>query len=280
MAGIHSVNILIHFNFQIDEIVHLRMKCVIQLLKCGKSTRITRLNTHPLSRHRIHTVIERELQYLRHIQIAGKQVSLLPESTYLDATATASFTCILQRFTGTQHLLDVDIGIEDRWITMPLAYHPDGGMQETIGCDGGDMYRVTRLKYMQLLNHLQHQVGDLVHPIRSVGFHSSYINVGKVVISAALTGCDAHLGWGRLIVHLDPEAAQQLLRLLPCQGTLFQVVLIERSQMLVKMSGIKSIPSVKFSDHSQMDEPVHLYGFPIVTGRMCRHPATHLSNTL
>ena len=156
---------------------------------------------------------------------------------------------------------------------MALADHPAGGVQEPVGGLGADMHRVAGLQDMQFLHHFQQDIGNLAHAVRTVGLDAADIDVGEIIVGAALAGRDSYFGWRRLIVHLDPETTDQLFRLVAGQGARGDLALIERREMLVEMAGVHRIPAVQLGDGSQMHEPIHLDGFTEGPRRMRRHPA-------
>ena len=65
-----------------------------------------------------------------------------------------------------------------------------------------------------------------------------------------------------MVVDLDPKAADQLLCLFAVNHPLIQIPVIEGIQVLIKMPRVHGIPPVELGDRSQMNEPVHLDGFP------------------
>ena len=66
------------------------------------------------------------------------------------------------------------------------------------------------LEQPHLLDHVQHQVGDVVHAVRAVRQDAADVDLGEVGVGAALGRGDAHLGRRGLVVELDPEALEQL----------------------------------------------------------------------
>ena len=57
-----------------------------------------------------------------------------------------------------------------------------------------------------VIEHLQDQVGKLIDAIAAVATQATQVDVGEIVVSAALLGSHPYLWRRRMIVHLDPEA--------------------------------------------------------------------------
>ncbi len=156
---------------------------------------------------------------------------------------------------------------------MPLANHLAGGIQETVRRLAADMHRVAGLQNMQLLDHLEHEVGHLADAVFAVAGHATDIDIGEIVISAALAGRDAHLGWRGMVVDLDPETADQLLGLFSGQGSRCEFRFVKGGKVLVEMPRIHGIPAVELGDRAEMHEPVHLDRLVEGPRRIGRHPA-------
>jgi len=210
ILGKHPVDVVTHPHLQVDHVVELFHESVVQLSVSCKGARITGLQPYRDARHRIDPIVERHLQDLGHIEVAGEQVGLLSEGSHLDAAAASPLAGILQRFALAQQLGHVHLRIEDRRIAMPLPDHAGGSQQEPVGRLFADVHREARLQDMQLFGHLQQQVGDFAHPVASIAADAADVDVGKVVVGATLARRDPHLGRRRVVVHLDPETGEQL----------------------------------------------------------------------
>ena len=77
------------------------------------------------------------------------------------------------------------------------------------------------------------------------------------------------------LYELDPQAAQELLRLVVIQRPFLHALLVEGIEVLVDVAGVHGIPAVELRHGPEMDEPVHLDGLPEVAGGMGRHPMAH-----
>ena len=214
------------------------------------------------ARLRIDTVVERDLQDLRRVQVPRQQIGLLAEGTHLDTTGTAALAGILQRLPLTHELLDIGVRIEDRGIAMSLADDLDTSQQELIGGILCDVDREAWLQFVQFLLNLQNHVGELIGSTIAFTIHTTDIDIGKVIICSRLQGRHTHLWRCRLIVELDPQTRNQFLCLVTGQRTVSKSLLIERPQVLVDMSGIHRVPAIQFRDSAKVYEPVHLDGLP------------------
>ena len=87
----------------------LAHECRVKLLIRPETTGIAGLQTDLATAYRIYAVMQRHLQYLRHVQITGQHVRLLPESAHLDATAATSLAGVTQRLALPHQLLHVHI---------------------------------------------------------------------------------------------------------------------------------------------------------------------------
>ena len=81
----HTLDIVVHREFQVHEIHHLLVPGLVKLLKGLERTRITRFKSQLLAGFRINTIIQGNLQDLRCVQIARQQIGLLSEGSHLDA---------------------------------------------------------------------------------------------------------------------------------------------------------------------------------------------------
>ena len=168
-------------------------------------------------------------QYLRYIQITGQHISLLPESTHLDTTAATSFPGIMQGFPLSHQFLDIHVRIEHRRITVSLANHLASGPQEPFRRTGTDMNGTSRLQDMQFLNRFKHDIRNFAYPVTAVGFHSSDIQVSKVVVGSAFLGGNTDLRRCRMVIYLDKEAGHQFFGFITGKGSRSYFFFIERS---------------------------------------------------
>ena len=74
---------------------------------------------------------------------------------------------------------------KNRRIAVSLADEMYRSMYKFIGSNLGNVYRVTGLQNVQLLNHLQHDVRHFAYTTGSIRFHPANIDVGKIVVGSA-----------------------------------------------------------------------------------------------
>ena len=91
---------------------------------------------------------------------------------------------------------------------MALSNHLASRLEETVRRLTADVYRITWLQDVQLFDDLEHDIGDIADAVLPFAGDTTDINIGEIVIGAALTGRNADLGRSRMIVDLDPEAAE------------------------------------------------------------------------
>ena len=185
---------------------------VVELLIGSERAGITRFQSQLLARHRVNAVVEGDFQYLGSVQIPCEDIGFLAKSTHFNATRTTSFIGILLRLSLTNEFLRVGVRIEDRRVAVTLTNHFGSSHHKLVGCDLAYMDAQTWLQLMQFLLHLQNDIGKLVHRIVAILVDAADVDVGEVVVGAALQRRDAHFRRGRLVVELDPEAGNQFLR--------------------------------------------------------------------
>ena len=276
----HPFDIVVHAEFQVHEIDHLLVPGIVEFLERLERSRIASLESQLLLRDGVKAVVQGDFQNLRRVEITCQQIGFLAKSTYFDATRASAFAGILHSLAGTHHFLDVGVGIEDRRIAVTLTNHLQTCHQEVVGGILSDMNGEAWLQLVQLLLNLQNHKGNLVGSTASVAFHTTDVDIGEVVVSTALEGCHTHLRRRRLVIELDPQAGNQLLRLVASEGAVSQSLFVEREKMLVDVTRIHRVPSVQLSHCTQVHEPIHLNGFPQVARCMSRHPSAHAGNLL
>ena len=81
-----------------------------------------------------------------------------------------------------------------------------------------------------------------------------------------------------MVVHLDPEAGNQLLGLLAGERPVGQALVVKRLQVLVEVAGGHGIPAVKFGYGGEVYKPIHLQGFPKIARGLGGHPTAYGGN--
>lgn len=64
------------------------------------------------------------------------------------------------------------------------------------------MDRTAGLQDMQFFDRFEHDIGDLAHPVATIGFHTADIQVRKIIIRTAFLSRDADFGRSRVVVTL------------------------------------------------------------------------------
>ena len=153
-----------------------------------------------------------------------------------------------------------------------------GSFQELIRIFFAYLDHRTRLENPHFLHHIQDKIGEFIHGVRSIRLDSSGVDQGKIRIRTALLSRHSHFRRGRLIVKFHPEGLEEFSGFFFRQSFIFPFFLEKRIQMLVQPSGIKGIPCVEFDDHTEMNKPIILEGFPKIARSIGRHSQTHLRN--
>ncbi len=65
---------------------------------------------------------------------------------------------------------------------MTLSDDLAGCIEKTIRSLAADMYRVARLQDMQLLDNLEHDVGNFTYAIPALAIDAANIDIGEVVV--------------------------------------------------------------------------------------------------
>jgi hypothetical protein len=86
--------------------------------------------------------------------------------------------------------------------------------EEAIGVFLADLHAGAGLEQAHLLDDVEDEVGKVVDAVGALGRHAAGVDEGEVGIGAALGRGDADLRRRRLVVELDPEALEQLARLI------------------------------------------------------------------
>ena len=133
-----------------------------------------------------------------------------------------------------------------------------------------------RPQFVELFLDFEDDVGDFVGGAVAVAVYAADIDVGEVVVGAALKCCDSDFGRCGLVVELDPEAGDEFLGLVAGQCAFCDALLVEGEEVLVDVSGVHGVPAVELCDGAQVHEPVHLNGFPEVAGCVGGHMMTNV----
>ena len=162
---------------------------------------------------RIAPVVQRELQDLGQVEVAGEDVRLLAVGAGLHAAAGAALARVLDALALAQQLGHDAVRVEQRRVAVALAHHAAGLAQEVLRGDPRQLDVGAGLDQVQLVDDLEQQVRHLAHAVGAVAPHAAEGDAREVRVGPALGGRDAHLGRRGVVVELDEQAAQELLRL-------------------------------------------------------------------
>ena len=267
-------------HFDLDEVPHLRQERREEVVECGEARRIAGARAELAAGARVDAVVQRQLQHLRDVEVAGQDERLLAERTHLDAAGRAAVPRILHALAHPHQLLDDQVGVEDGRLAEPGADDFAGALDEAVGVLAAHLDRTARLEQAHLFDHVQHQVGDVVDAIGAVGHDAARVDLGEVGVGAALGRGHAHLGRRGLVVELDPEALEQFLSLIVCQRAVGQPAVVERLQMPVEVAGAERVPGVQLGGDAQVDEPIRLQRLPEVARRVRGDAGADLGDAL
>ncbi len=150
------------------------------------------------------------------------------------------------------------ISIENGRLAEPGLDDPGGPMDKPVRIFSADLNGRTGLKQAHVFDDIEQKIGDIVHPVGAVRFHTAKVDLCKIGVGAAFSRRHAYFWRCRLVVELDPEAMQQLFGSLAGQGAVFDAPLVKWIQMLVETPRIEGIPGIELGGHPQMNEPVIL----------------------
>ena len=229
-----------------------------QLVERGETCGVSRLEPDSLAGPRIDAVRERDLEHLRHVEVAGENIALLAEGPHLDASARPARARVGERFPLPDELSHDHVRVEHG--RLPEACPDDArrALDERVGALLAHLDRRARLEQPHLLDHVEHQKGELAHAVGAVLVHAPRVDLGEIGIGAALLGGHSHLRRRRLIVELDPEALEELLGALARERAVREARAVERKEVPVEMPGIERVPRVELGRHAEMREPVVL----------------------
>ena len=185
-------------------------KGVEKLVEGLEGRRIAGLEADGLPGARVDPVVERDLEDLGQVEVAGQDVGFLAERAGLDAAAGAAVAGVDDRLALPDELLDDRVGVEDRGLA-------EAGLDDLAGPGAGrrrallaDLDHGARLEQAHLLDDVEEEEGQRVDAVRAVGLQAADVDQGEIGVRAALLGRHADLGRGGLVVELDPEALEEL----------------------------------------------------------------------
>jgi hypothetical protein len=277
---VEALDDVVAAHLHVHEVPHLPREGVAQVVEAREAPRVAGGEPDLAPAARVQAVVERHLQHLGQVEVAGEVVVLLAEGADLDAAARPAAPRVRQRLPLPHQLLHDEIGIEDGGLPEPRPHDARRPVHEAVGVPLADQNRRARLQQPHLRHHVEEQECDVVHAVPSIRRQPAQADLREVGVGAALRRRHPHLGRRRLVVELDPQAVQQFLRLPGRQRPLGEAPPIERQEVLVEPPGAEGVPGVEFGGDAEVDEPVVLDRLPEVARRVGRHPRAHGGDAL
>ncbi len=163
--GVQPLDDLLPRIFTSKKIAELLPERRQHLVERGEGARVARLDADAPAGHRVDAVVQRDLEHLRQVEVAGQDVGFLAERPRLDAPAGAAGAGVLERLSLPHQLVDHEVGVEDRGLSPPLADDLAGALQESVGILLAQLDVRRRLEQPHLVDDVEHQVGDLVDAV-------------------------------------------------------------------------------------------------------------------
>ena len=108
-------------DLDVEEMPELALERVQQLVERRERRRVAGPRADAQAGRRIDAVVQRDLEHLRQVEVAGQDVGFLAERAGLDAAARAARARVLDALALAQQLLDDHVGVEDRRLAPALA---------------------------------------------------------------------------------------------------------------------------------------------------------------
>ena len=269
---------LVPRELDLDQARELRAEGAEEGLEVAERLRPAGRRAEPPAAPRIDAVVQRQLEDLRQVEVAGEDVRLLAEGAGLDAAGAAALPRVLDRLPHPQLLLDHRVGVEDRGEAVAAAHDLQRAQQQRVGRLARELEVAARLEEVHLLDHVEQQVRDRVRAVLAGAQQPAEVDVGEVGVGAALLRRHADLGRRGVVVELDEEALEELARRLLGQRAVLEPPAVERPEMLVEVAGAEGVPAVEFGDHAEVAEPVGLQRLVEVARRLGRHAAADVGD--
>ncbi len=119
-------------HLHVDEVAHLTAVRLEQIVEGPERPSASGLDADLLSGARIDAVVERDLEDLREVEVAGQDVGFLAERPRLDAAARPAGPCVLERLAMAHQFVHHHVGVEDRRLAPTLADDLAAAFQEAI----------------------------------------------------------------------------------------------------------------------------------------------------
>ncbi len=100
-------------HLHVDQVVELPAEGLEELLECAELRRVARFQADLLARPRVDAVVERQLQHLGQVEVAGQDVGFFAERADLDAAAGAAVAGVGDGLAHADQLLHDQVAVED-----------------------------------------------------------------------------------------------------------------------------------------------------------------------
>ena len=121
----------------------------------------------------IHPIVQGDLEHLGHVEIPGKDIAFFPESPGLNTSARPAVPGVLDRFPLPHQFLDNGIGVENRWLPEAGLHDLQRPFQKPIRIFFAYLDHGTGLENPHFLHHIQDQIGEFIHSVRTIRLDSA-----------------------------------------------------------------------------------------------------------
>ena len=263
-------------DLNILEVLNLLLVGVEELLEGLEIARVASLDTNHLARTGVNTVVKRNLENLRQVEVTGQRIGLIAPAAGLNTTRRTTMTGIGQALAGIELLVDDLLGVVEGGLAPTGTSDLASALQELARGLAADLHVGVGLDEHHFSHAVENDVGDVVHAILAVRGDTAGIDVGEVGIGAGLLEGHTHLGRCGLAVELGPQALKKLKGVLAVKTASGNVGLIVRVQMLVEAARGVSVPRVRLAGDSEVDKPVALNPLPVGLRALIGHNAAVL----
>ena len=268
--------VVVYFDLCLYCVIELFIKCSIEIFKGSELTDVACLDADLLACQHVDSVCKYVLKKLGNIEVSMEQICLFASRSCLDASACAAFARIFKCLAYAHLFLNDHVGVEDRRITHAVAENPCRSTDNAVRGALADLDVALGLQEAKFVKDLEADICHFARSVSAVSLKSGQVDVREVVVGPAF-GCSyTDLGRCGGVVDLDPEAGEEFFRRFSVKCSGFYTLLIERGEVLVKMTGAHSVPAVEFRYCAKVHEPIHLDRFPEVSRRVCGYPSADI----
>ncbi len=114
---VQALDDVVAAHLHIDEVIELGAIGFEEGIERVEALRLARLRAKLPAGARVEAIVQRKLQHLGHVEVAGKVVVLLAERADLHASAGAAAARVGDTFAHAHQLLNDQVAIENGWLT-------------------------------------------------------------------------------------------------------------------------------------------------------------------